>query len=127
MENDGARALPTEGGRHSLVLEAISDNTSLGINTTTESANSSHGRDEDLAKAEIAVLATVLFLAIFGNTMVLVALRYRQKRISRMHLFIMHLSIADLMVAFCNILPQLAWEITFRFHGNDFLCRVSVH
>ncbi len=37
-----------------------------------------------------------------------------------MHLFIMHLSIADLLVAFCNVLPQMAWDITYRFQGNTF-------
>ena len=80
-------------------------------------------RDVHLANIEISVQAVILVLAVFGNGCVLFALRYRQKKTSRMHLFIMHLSIADLMVAFCNVLPQLAWDITFRFQGGDVLCR----
>ncbi|CAL1544323.1 unnamed protein product [Lymnaea stagnalis] len=40
-----------------------------------------------------------------------------------MHLFIFHLSIADLLVAVFNILPQLIWDITERFYGGDLLCR----
>ena len=75
-------------------------------------------------QVEVAVQAVIFCLALFGNTCVLVALRYRRKKTSRMHLFIMHLSIADLLVAFLNILPQMAWDITYRFQGNDFLCRV---
>jgi hypothetical protein len=35
----------------------------------------------------------------------------------------MHLSVADLLVAVGNILPQLAWDITFRFQGSDAMCR----
>ncbi|ESO82082.1 hypothetical protein LOTGIDRAFT_52339, partial [Lottia gigantea] len=81
------------------------------------------GRNEDLAKAEIAIQSVILFLAIFGNICVLIALARGRKVRSRMHMFIMHLSIADLLVAFFNVLPQLIWDITFRFEGGDFLCR----
>lgn len=41
-----------------------------------------------------------------------------------MHMFILHLSVADLLVAFFNILPQLLWDISGTFHGGDFLCRL---
>ena len=34
-------------------------------------------------------------------------------------MFIMHLSIADLLVAFFNVLPQMAWDITYRFQGTE--------
>ncbi|PKK29741.1 arginine vasopressin receptor 1A [Columba livia] len=44
-----------------------------------------------------------------------------------MHLFIRHLSLADLVVAFFQVLPQLCWEVTHRFHGPDGLCRVVKH
>ncbi len=80
-------------------------------------------RDEKLAKIEIAIQAVIFVCAVFGNACVLVALRYRKRKTSRMHVFIMHLSIADLMVAFLNILPQMIWDITFRFQGSDVMCR----
>lgn len=35
-----------------------------------------------------------------------------------------HLSIADLAVAVFQVLPQLLWDITFRFYGPDLLCRL---
>uniref|UniRef100_A0A8D0DQ76 Arginine vasopressin receptor 1A n=1 Tax=Salvator merianae TaxID=96440 RepID=A0A8D0DQ76_SALMN len=87
-----------------------------------------YGRDEELAKLEIAVLALTFALAVLGNSLVLLALRRtpRQKA-SRMHLFILHLSLADLAVAFFQILPQLCWEVTHRFYGPDGLCRVVKH
>lgn len=73
---------------------------------------------------EIGVQGFIFMLALLGNTIVLLALRYRKKKTSRMHLFIMHLSIADLLVAFCNVLPQMAWDITYQFQVPDFLIRL---
>jgi len=83
-------------------------------------------RNESLATIEILVLSVILFLAISGNSLMLLALRRQLKfrPMSRMYFYMMNLSLADLLVAFGNILPQLAWDITFRFQGNDLLCRV---
>uniref|UniRef100_A0ACB8FNZ4 Vasopressin V1a receptor n=1 Tax=Sphaerodactylus townsendi TaxID=933632 RepID=A0ACB8FNZ4_9SAUR len=87
-----------------------------------------YGRDEELAKLEIAVLALTFASAVLGNGLVLLALRRTpRKKASRMHLFIRHLSLADLAVAFFQILPQLCWDVTYRFHGTDGLCRVVKH
>lgn len=41
-----------------------------------------------------------------------------------MYFFILHLSIADLITAFLSVLPQFAWDITFRFQGGFILCKV---
>jgi hypothetical protein len=74
------------------------------------------GRDENLAKLEIATLSVILLLAVVGNGCMLVALRkiLQIRPMSRMYFFMLNLSVADLMVAFGNILPQLIWDITFR-------------
>ncbi|XP_033888406.1 arg8-vasotocin receptor-like [Acipenser ruthenus] len=85
------------------------------------------GRNEDLAKIEITVLSINFVVAVIGNLSVLLALSRTKKKISRMHLFIKHLSLADLMVAFFQVLPQLCWDVTFRFSGPDFLCRIVKH
>ncbi|KAM8973540.1 vasopressin V1a receptor [Pelodytes ibericus] len=84
-------------------------------------------RDEELAKIEIAVLAIIFVAAVLGNCSVLLGLYKSKKKMSRMHLFIKHLSLADLVVAFFQVLPQLCWEVTYRFHGPDFLCRIVKH
>lgn len=83
-------------------------------------------RDEKLAMVEIAVQGIIFTLALFGNLFVLLALlRYSCRYpLSRMYWFMLHLSIADLLVAIFNILPQMLWDITFRFQGGDALCRV---
>ncbi|XP_012878631.1 PREDICTED: vasopressin V1a receptor [Dipodomys ordii] len=84
-------------------------------------------RNEELAKLEIAVLAVTFVVAVLGNSSVLLALHRTQRKTSRMHLFIRHLSLADLAVAFFQVLPQLCWDITYRFRGPDWLCRVVKH
>lgn len=84
-------------------------------------------RDEELAKLEIAVLAVTFVVAVLGNSSVLLALHRTPRKTSRMHLFIRHLSLADLAVAFFQVLPQLCWDITYRFRGPDGLCRVVKH
>lgn len=81
--------------------------------------NGDDTRDESLAQAEIATLAVIFTVTVVGNVLVLLALwtrtRYAGRRkMSRMYFFILHLSLADLITAFFNVLPQLAWDITFR-------------
>lgn len=85
------------------------------------------GRNEDVAKIEITVLSLAFLAAVLGNVAVLLAVQRTRRKPSRMHLFMKHLSLADLVVAFFQVLPQLCWEITFRFHGPDFLCRIVKH
>lgn len=76
-------------------------------------------RDEDLAVWEIVVLALILTVTLMGNALVLFAIylrrcRGRRQRLTRMHFFVMHLSIADLITGLLYVLPQLVWKITFR-------------
>ncbi|KAH1171054.1 vasopressin V1b receptor [Mauremys mutica] len=82
-----------------------------------------HTRDEELAQAEIGVLATILAVAAVGNLGVLLAMYRLRKKMSRMHLFILHLGLTDLGVALFQVLPQMIWEVTYRFLGPDLLCR----
>ena len=93
----------------------------LTVNMSTN--DTAFGRNEELAKLEIAVQGLILFLAILGNGIVLLVLFFKRKNLSRMNLMIIHLSCADLFVAFFNVLPQMAWDITYRFVGGDFMCR----
>ncbi|XP_010125197.1 PREDICTED: vasopressin V1b receptor-like, partial [Chlamydotis macqueenii] len=78
-----------------------------------------HTRDEELAKAEIGVLAAILAIATVGNVGVLLAMYRLRKKMSRMHLFML----PDLGVALFQVLPQMIWEVTYRFLGPDPLCR----
>uniref|UniRef100_A0A8C8RNX0 Oxytocin receptor n=1 Tax=Pelusios castaneus TaxID=367368 RepID=A0A8C8RNX0_9SAUR len=90
------------------------------LNSTTDPLK----RNEDMAKVEVTVLCLILFLALTGNLCVLLAIHTTRHKHSRMYYFMKHLSIADLVVAIFQVLPQLIWDITFRFYGPDFLCRL---
>ncbi|MBN3299311.1 AVT protein, partial [Amia calva] len=90
-------------------------------------SDDTYGRDEYVAKLEITLLGITFLVAVIGNLSVFLALYKTKKKMSRMHLFIKHLSLADLVVAFFQVLPQLCWEVTFRFYGPDFLCRIVKH
>ncbi|XP_057337210.1 vasopressin V1a receptor-like isoform X1 [Microplitis mediator] len=86
-------------------------------------------RDENLATWEIAVLVINLIITIIGNCFIFFALylrRYhgRQRKLTRMYFFMLHLSIADFITGIFNVLPQLAWDITFRFQGGSGLCKI---
>ncbi|OCT85757.1 mesotocin receptor [Xenopus laevis] len=96
------------------------ENRSSPTNTTRDPLK----RNEDVAKVEVAVLALILILALAGNICVLIAIHINRHKHSRMYFFMKHLSIADLVVALFQVLPQLIWDITFRFYAPDFVCRI---
>ncbi|XP_064154999.1 vasopressin V2 receptor-like [Anguilla rostrata] len=81
-------------------------------------------RDEVLAQAEFAILGLILALTTLGNGLVLWVLLRRRKHHAPMHLFMINLCVADLVVAFFQVLPQLVWDITLWFQGPDALCRL---
>ncbi|XP_072306105.1 vasopressin V2 receptor [Eucyclogobius newberryi] len=80
-------------------------------------------RDVGLARAEIAILGVILALTTLGNSFVLWVLLRRRKQNAPMHVFMVNLCVADLVVAFFQVLPQMIWDITERFQGPDILCR----
>ncbi len=89
------------------------------------SNNSTIRFDHQLKLVEQIVLATIFVSALIGNILVLiVVLTTRHRRTTRMAFFILHLTIADLLVAFFSILPMLIWKSTSTFFGGDFLCRL---
>ncbi|XP_010770309.1 vasopressin V2 receptor isoform X2 [Notothenia coriiceps] len=92
-------------------------------NGSTTTQHTQQERDMDLARAEIAVLGVVLALTTLGNSFVLWVLLRRRKHNAPMHVFMFNLCVADLVVAFFQVLPQLIWDITGKFQGPDFLCR----
>ncbi|XP_062838537.1 isotocin receptor-like [Anolis carolinensis] len=80
-------------------------------------------RDEQLAQVEIAVLGVIFIAAAVGNFILILVLWRRRTKLSRIYVFLLHLSLADLMVAFFQVLPQLFWKVTDDFKGPDILCR----
>ncbi|KAI1883390.1 hypothetical protein AGOR_G00230950 [Albula goreensis] len=114
---------------HSLTTGPMEDPVlgNAGNGSAVRNDSDPFGRNEEVAKIEITVLSITFVVAVVGNLSVLLAMYNTKKKTSRMHLFIKHLSLADLVVAFFQVLPQLCWKITFRFYGPDFLCRIVKH
>uniref|UniRef100_A0A8D0D7T9 Arginine vasopressin receptor 1A n=1 Tax=Sander lucioperca TaxID=283035 RepID=A0A8D0D7T9_SANLU len=118
-----------DGGNQSLDFSPSNDRTmeTLENNTVHPNGSDPFARNEEVAQIEIMVLSITFVVAVIGNVTVLLAMYNTKKKMSRMHLFIKHLSLADLVVAFFQVLPQLCWKITFRFYGPDFFCRIVKH
>ncbi|KAK9525627.1 hypothetical protein VZT92_016314 [Zoarces viviparus] len=75
------------------------------------------------ALIKAGILGLVFVLATCGNLFFLGRLWKRRKGNTKTQLFLLHLCLADLVVAFFQVLPQFLMEITHRFRGTDFLCR----
>ncbi|XP_070701277.1 oxytocin receptor [Pempheris klunzingeri] len=97
------------------------------LNTSNVSAGSAlsadEPRDQRLAHVEIALLSIIFITAGALNSGLLLVLWRRRKQLSRMRVFVLHLCVADLVVTFFQVCPQLLWDITDRFFGPDLLCR----
>ena len=74
----------------------------------------------------VSVIAySVLFvIAAIGNMTVFVTLFRNRHRKSRVNLFIMHLSIADLIVTFVMLPLEIGWHLTVAWMAGDFGCRL---
>ena len=94
------------------------------VSNSTANGTDDFVRDESLARVEVLLQILIFILAVLGNSMVLISLLIRKKKLTRMHLLMIHLSVADLFVAFGSVLPQIAWDVTFVFKGGDVLCRL---
>lgn len=81
-------------------------------------------RDQSLARVEIALLGVIFVTAAVLNSALLRLLWRQRKQMSRMRVFVFHLCVADLVVAFFQVCPQLMWDITDRFVGPDLVCRL---
>lgn len=81
-------------------------------------------RDEILARVEIALLSIIFLSAAVLNTALLLVLWRQRRQMCRMRVFVLHLCLADLVVAFFQVCPQLMWDITDRFVGPDLVCRL---
>ncbi|XP_076578960.1 arginine vasopressin receptor 2, like [Chaetodon auriga] len=81
------------------------------------------GAHEHFAHVRAAILGLVFVLATCANLVLLGTLWKKRKKHTRTQLFLLHLCLADLVVAFFQVLPQFLIEITHRFRGTDFLCR----
>ena len=99
-------------------------NENTSANATEQTWKTFQRRNEHWANIEVGINAALFFVIVFGNSVVVAVLWKRRKNLSRMHFFILNLCIADLTMAFFNTLPQMIWDITYKFYAPDFVCRL---
>lgn len=81
-------------------------------------------RDQRLAQMETALLSVIFVSAMALNLSLLLMLVRRCGSMSCMHVFVLHLCLVDLTVAFFQVSPQLLWDITYRFIDPDLVYRL---
>ncbi|KAK2148861.1 hypothetical protein LSH36_479g02000 [Paralvinella palmiformis] len=72
----------------------------------------------------VIAYSVLFFIAAFGNLTVFITLFRNRHRRSRVNLFIMHLSIADMIVTFVMIPMEIGWHATVSWRAGDVACRV---
>ncbi|XP_031632169.1 gonadotropin-releasing hormone receptor isoform X2 [Contarinia nasturtii] len=76
-------------------------------------------------RLSIVVYSVLMVLSSIGNMTVLVLLlKRRKKRPSRIDTMLTHLAIADLLVTFIMMPLEIGWAITVSWKAGDFMCRL---
>lgn len=72
----------------------------------------------------ITAYSCVFVVAAIGNLTVFITLFRNRNDKSRVNMFIMHLSIADLIVTFIMMPLEIAWKATVEWLAGDAACRI---
>ena len=111
------------------VLLKMADPTTLPRDMTfTEEALMSP-LPRDMTFTEEALMSVIVYSVLFviasiGNLTVFITLFRNRHRRSRVNLFIMHLSIADLLVTLVIMPIEVAWHLTVSWNAGDVACRI---
>lgn len=85
--------------------------------------------EEQYSKTKLSIVGVLMALTLLSNFCSILALLRRKAnggKLTRMYFFLLHLFIADIIVAFSSLLPELIVDIVSGSHfaGGDFLCRL---
>ena len=101
----------------------------MNNNATSVNITSGLSLPREMTFNDDSVMSVIAYSCLFvvatsGNLIVLITL-FRSRRFkSRVNTFIMHLSIADLIVAFIMLPLETAWHITVSWRAGDAACRI---
>lgn len=104
---------------------SIADNSPFDVqnNGTTPHTPVVHDKEYNVS-LRVIVLYAMIIIGTIGAAMVFVWMWYNRHRKSRVNSFIFNLTVADLLVVFLAILPQLIWEYLDReWTAGGFMCR----
>ena len=73
---------------------------------------------------KIWLLSFMALFIIISNIFIVLLILTKDGKISRMHFFLLHLCIADLLTALFTLLPEVIWTLTLpEFHGGNLACK----
>ncbi|ELT92261.1 hypothetical protein CAPTEDRAFT_97007 [Capitella teleta] len=102
----------------------------LPLNETANTSDSNFEVPRELlfntdAIVSVSILGVMFLVAAVGNLTVFAILFFnRHSRLSRVSIFIMHLSISDLIITFIMIPMEIGWHVTVAWKAGDVGCRV---
>ncbi|XP_070543653.1 gonadotropin-releasing hormone II receptor-like [Ptychodera flava] len=78
---------------------------------------------------EAALIRVILYgvffaVALSGNLTIFITMFRNRRKRNRVKTFIMHLAIADLMVALIVMPTEAIWQITVQWYAGDVLCKI---
>ena len=96
---------------------------------TPRDPNASHPTPRELSFNGDSLISVIAYLALFvvaaiGNLTVFIILFRNRRRRSRVNLFIMNLSLADMMVTFIMLPLEIGWHVTVGWQAGEAACRV---
>ena len=78
--------------------------------------------DESL---KIWLLSFMALFILISNIFIVFLILTKSGKISRMHFFLLHLCIADILTALLTLLPEVIWTLTVpEFHGGNLACKL---
>jgi gonadotropin-releasing hormone receptor len=86
--------------------------------------------DNDMKLTQTSVITiTVYFIlfilsSVFNLTIIIFLYKYKLKDLSRIHWFMFHLIIADLMITFITIPLEIGWKLTVYWRAGDIGCKL---
>ena len=78
------------------------------------------------AMLSVGVYCVLFVIAACGNLTVFITLFRNRHRKSRVNRFILHLSLADLIVTFIMMPLEISWNVTVSWLAGDVMCRVMM-
>ena len=131
--------IETYKGESGDVFSTVVEDSTTWINTEMSNSNSSNSTKSDSLDSNglpnemvfgeqhiitVALYSCFFLIAATGNLTVFITLFRNRGNKTRVNIFIMHLSIADLFVTFIMMPLEIGWNITVDWRAGDYGCRI---
>ncbi|XP_019882946.1 gonadotropin-releasing hormone II receptor isoform X2 [Camponotus floridanus] len=109
--------------QNAIQLSEVESEESLKCNDTMELPDDLRFNSGHLVT--IVTYSILMVISAAGNiTVLIMTIIKKRKSKSRIHILIMHLSIADLLVTFLMMPLEIGWSITVSWEAGDAMCRI---